>query len=308
MIYTLTLNPALDRTLTVPSFAAGKVNRVQSVRLDPGGKGINVSKTLLNLGCASVAMGILGGSAGEFILKALTDIGIESDFVSSRLPTRTNIKLCDPVSGTTTDINEAGSIDQQDAAQLKQKLMSRLSARDICVISGKLDGLNVDIGEWIKDINAAGARVCLDTQGAALKQGVRSGAYMIKPNSEEMAEMAGRRVDTPAEAARCAKEVLASSEVSAIIVSMGSDGAVYADRGCVMYGESPHIKVESSVGAGDSMLAGFVFGQNAGFSPEESFRLSIACGAAAATTQGSLSPKKEEIYSLLNQVSVRRTL
>lgn len=308
MIYTLTLNPALDKTLTVPSFAPGKVNRVLDTRQDPGGKGINVSKALKELGSKNVAMGILGGSAGEYILNALADMGIESDFVFSKRPTRTNIKLFDPVTRLTTDVNEAGGIDPEDALSLKRKLLKALKAGDVCVISGRLDGLKVDAGEWIKDINALGAKVFLDTQGASLRAGVNSAAYMIKPNAEEMAELTGLPADTFDKAAARAKEVLAASAVQAVLVSMGKAGAVYADRECVLYGESPEIQAASSVGAGDSMLAGFVHGLCEGLSAPERFKLSIACGAAAAQTQGSQSPKKDEVYSLLSQVKVRRIL
>jgi 1-phosphofructokinase len=308
MIYTLTLNPALDKTLTVPSFAPGKVNRVLETRKDPGGKGINVSKALKELGSENVAMGILGGSAGEYILGALAQMGIESDFVVSKRPTRTNIKLFDPVTRLTTDINEAGGIDPEDALVLKRRLLKVLKAGDLCVISGRLDGLGVDEGEWIRDINALGAKVFLDTQGAALKSGVESSAYMIKPNAEEMAEMTGLPVNTFDEAAARAKEVLAASSVRAVLVSMGEAGAVYADRECVLYGESPEIRAASSVGAGDSMLAGFVHGVCEGLSPEERFKLSIACGAAAAQTQGSACPEKQQIYSLLGQVKLGRIL
>ena len=306
MIYTLTLNPALDKTLTVPSFSAGKVNRVLSARLDPGGKGINVSKTLKELGADSVAMGILGGSAGEYILKALSDMGIKGDFVRSQRPTRTNIKLFDPVTRVTTDINEAGGIDPEDFALLKSRLKSVLKAGDICVISGRLDGLNVDAGAWISEISLSGAEVFLDTQGKALKAGVYSGAYMIKPNAEEMAELTGCAVDTFDDAAARAKEILDISPVQAVLVSMGREGAVYADGENMLYAESPHIQAASSVGAGDSMLAGFVCGRSGGMSADECFRLSVACGAAAAGTQGSASPDKETVYSLLSQVKIRR--
>lgn len=308
MIYTLTLNPALDKTLTVPSFASGKVNRVLETRQDPGGKGINVSKALKELGSENVAMGILGGSAGEYILDALAGMGIRSDFVISKRPTRTNIKLFDPVTRQTTDINEAGGIDPEDALLLKRRLLNVLKAGDVCVISGRLDGLGVDAGEWIREINARGANVFLDTQGAALKAGVKSSAYMIKPNTEEMAELTGLPADTFDGAAARAKEVLDASSVQAVLVSMGKAGAVYADRECVLYGESPEIQAASSVGAGDSMLAGFVHGLCEGLSSTECFKLSIACGAAAAQTQGSASPEKQNIYSLLGQVKLRRIL
>ena len=303
MIYTVTLNPAVDKTLFIDGFSAGKVNRVQESRRDPGGKGINVSKTIRAMGGKSVALAIVGGAGGRFIAESLDAMGIEHLFIESARETRTNIKINDLQSGTTTDINERGHVDKADADALMEALTGHLQAGDIAVLAGKMDAEVFDIAQWIERINALGARVFLDTEGEALKIGTGSGAYLIKPNDTEfsaLTDRAGNDINALAEAALKVKGVRHLAQ------SLGERGAVFASGDKAYYAPALKVTPVSTVGAGDSMMAALCYGFARGLEPEETYRLSVACASAAVTRPGSQSPTMDEIERLLPLVDIRR--
>ena len=174
MIYTVTLNPALDKTVEIPSLTVDAVNRITTMRTDPGGKGINVSKVIAKLGGKSIATGILGGGTGRAILSALKDLELTTSFHFVEGETRTNMKIIDPVQHTNTDINEPGvTVSEEILHELLEELLEKLTAKDIVVISGSMPkGSPQDTYyTWTKACREKGAKVILDADGDLLKAG-----------------------------------------------------------------------------------------------------------------------------------------
>ena len=168
MIYTVTLNPALDKTVEIPSLTVDAVNRITTMRTDPGGKGINVSKVIAKLGGKSIATGILGGGTGRAILSALKDLELTTSFHFVEGETRTNMKIIDPVQHTNTDINEPGvTVSEEILHELLEELLEKLTAKDIVVISGSMPkGSPQDTYyTWTKACREKGAKVILDADG-----------------------------------------------------------------------------------------------------------------------------------------------
>ena len=304
MIFTVTLSPALDKSMIIESFAPGKVNRVVSARTDPGGKGINVSKVLRVLGCESVAMGVLGGRTGEEIEARLSQMGIEADFVKSASETRTNIKISDPVTGLTTDINAPSTLSKEEADAVLHKLLSRVKKGDCVVIAGKMSTEAADAGLWVKKLSEKGAYVFLDTEGEALVSGAAAGPFLIKPNETELSMLCGREFETDSELISAARRLTDSCAV--VAVSMGEKGAYFFTKEESLFISAPKVDCVCTVGAGDTMTACLAYGKETGMNFMESCMLSVAASAAAVTCPGTSSPTKEQIYALLPNIKTGR--
>ena len=308
MIYTVTLNPALDKTVQIPSFRLGEVNRVSSMRTDPGGKGINVSKVLRELGEPSVAAAILGGAAGRKIESALHALGIEGMYLFTAHETRTNLKIVDPALHTNTDVNEPGApADEAVLSKLLTQLTDRLRPGDLVVLSGKAPAGAPDTlyRDWILACRAAGAAVDLDAEGELLRQGVTAGPALIKPNQAELSGVMGRSLTTEDETIRAAQELLTQG-VGCVAVTMGADGALLCWTDCVLRCESPRVPVGSTVGAGDSVVAALAYAQQRQLSREATARLAMATGAANVMCSGTQAARLGDIEQLLPQVRVTR--
>ncbi|MCI5945189.1 MAG: 1-phosphofructokinase [Eubacterium sp.] len=308
MIYTVTLNPALDKTVEIPSLTIDSVNRITTLRTDPGGKGINVSKVIDKLGRKSIATGILGGDTGHNILSSLEKMELESDFLFVEGETRTNLKIIDPVSKTNTDINEPGvTVSEEILNQLKDKLLKKLNADDIVILSGSLpkgapqNTYNV----WVKDCKEAGAKVFLDADGPLLAEGIKAGPYLIKPNNHELSGLMGQELTTPQELTEAARGLMKYG-IEKVIVSMGGDGALYVTKDYVYYAEGLKVPVGSTVGAGDSVVAALAVAEEAGMTPEETVALSTATGAANVMCSGTQAAEYSVIETLIPKVSFQK--
>ena len=308
MIYTVTLNPALDKTVEIPSLTIDSVNRITTLRTDPGGKGINVSKVIDKLGRKSIATGILGGDTGHNILSSLEKMELESDFLFVEGETRTNLKIIDPVSKTNTDINEPGvTVSEEILNQLKDKLLKKLNADNIVILSGSLpkgapqNTYNV----WVKDCKEAGAKVFLDADGPLLAEGIKAGPYLIKPNNHELSGLMGQELTTPQELTEAARGLMKYG-IEKVIVSMGGDGALYVTKDYVYYAEGMKVPVGSTVGAGDSVVAALAVAEEAGMTPEETVALSTATGAANVMCSGTQAAEYSVIETLIPKVSFQK--
>ncbi|WP_287492358.1 1-phosphofructokinase [Sellimonas sp.] len=308
MIYTVTLNPALDKTVEIPSLTVDAVNRITSMRTDPGGKGINVSKVIQKLGGASVAAGILGGDTGRAILSALTEMGLTTLFHFVEGETRTNMKIIDPDNHTNTDINEPGvTVSEEILEKLLEELLAKVTKEDIVVISGSMPkGSPKDTYyTWTKAFREKGAKVILDADGDLLKAGLKASPYLIKPNNHELGALTGRALETPEEIAETAAELMKEYGIGKVVVSMGGDGAVYVTKDKTIYAEGLKVPVGSTVGAGDSVAAALAVSEEEGKTLEETVRLSTAVGAANVMCSGTQAAEYEVVETLLPKVVFR---
>lgn len=308
MIYTVTLNPALDKTVEIPSLTIDAVNRITTMRTDPGGKGINVSKVISKLGGKSIASGILGGDTGRAILSALKEMELETCFHFVNGETRTNMKVIDPVSRTNTDINEPGvTVSEEILSGLLKELLEIVREDDIVVISGSMPkgSPKETYFTWTKAFNAKGAKVLLDADGELLKAGLKASPYLIKPNNHELSAFVGRTLETPQELAVTAREIMKEYGIAKVVVSMGGDGALYVTKDESIYAEGLKVPVGSTVGAGDSVVAALAVAEESGMSLEETVRLSTATGAANVMCSGTQAAEFEVIKDLIPKVVFR---
>ena len=308
MIYTVTFNPALDKTVTIDNFKLNEVNRVLSIKKDAGGKGINVSKMLDKLGGKSCAAGFLGLETGKYIEKELTQAGIQTCFVHTHEETRVNLKVVDPLNSTFTDINEPGGIvSQADIKSLKSKLLSMVKSDDIVVFSGKTANGMEDsvVKEWSLQCKHKGAKVFVDAEGKTLKLAVEAQPYMIKPNLEELKSICGKKLDNQ-EAVILECDKLIKSGISIVALSLGENGALFFYEDDRFYAKALKVEVKSTVGAGDSMMAAFAYGVQHNLGLEEKAKLSMAASAAKVTCEGTEMPDKEQVYRLLDKVCLER--
>ncbi|MCI8516347.1 MAG: 1-phosphofructokinase [Hungatella sp.] len=309
MIYTVTLNPAMDKTVEIPSFTIDRVNRITAIRTDPGGKGINVSKVIQKLGGTSIAAGILGGSTGEAILSALKAMGLESSFLFGDGETRTNLKVVDPAGHTNTDINEPGlTVSDRLMEKLLDELLAKLSSGDIVVLSGSLPkGAPADTYfTWTNACQKAGAKVILDADGDLLAAGLKASPYLIKPNNHELSRMLGETLETPEDLKKAAENLMEQYGIPMVVVSMGGDGALYVTRGKTVCAEGLKVPVGSTVGAGDSLVAALAFALESGMALEETVRLSTATGAANVMCSGTQAAEYSVIRELIPKVRFRQ--
>ena len=306
MIITVTCNPALDRSLTVPQFTADAVNRATGSRLDPGGKGVNVSKVLSALGAESIATGFLGGSAGDAIAAALDALGIRHDFLRVAGETRTNLKIYDPARKTYTDINEPGDpVSAEDIAKLEEKLLSLAKPGDIVLFAGSAPkGLAEDAtANWATLLKARGVLVAADQDGAQLKAMLAAKPFLIKPNDVELKELL-HLPDTELPTLVQAARGLVRDGIAHVAISLGARGALFADEQGVLYAEGMRVDAVSTVGAGDALTAALLSAIQSNFSREESAKRAVATATAKVTCPGSSAPSMEKIRQYLDLVIV----
>lgn len=301
MIYTVTLNPAVDVSLHVKDgLMPGSINRSYGVRTDPGGKGINVSKTLNAMGKKSVICTAVCGDDGDNLLNMLGSLG--NEVISVRFPsgnTRTNIKITGE-NGVTTDINAEGPLYDRDTVdELKSLICGRLMPGDIVVISGRPPlGSPADIySDLIKCFSGKeNVRVILDASGRYLMEGIAAGPYAIKPTCDELC------IDNDADSAKEEAEDIVGRGVPCCLISMGSIGAVFAcGNQEAVYSRALDVKVNCTTGCGDAMTAGLAFGADDNMSSGETFRLCMALAAAEAETEGTNPPSKERVMELFEK-------
>ena len=309
MIYTVTFNPALDKTVEIPSLTVDAVNRITSMRTDPGGKGINVSKVISKLGGNSIAAGILGGDTGRAILSALESMGLTTCFHFVEGETRTNMKIIDPEAHTNTDINEPGvTVSEEILGELLTELLGKVTEKDIVVISGSMPkGSPQDTYyTWTKAFREKGAKVILDADGELLKAGLKASPYLIKPNNHELSALTGKTLETPRELEETARSLMKEYGIEKTVVSMGGAGALYVTADETIYAEGLKVPVGSTVGAGDSVVAALAVAEESGMSLEETVCLSTATGAANVMCSGTQAAEYEVIEKLIPKVVYHR--
>ncbi|GAA4575120.1 1-phosphofructokinase [Planotetraspora kaengkrachanensis] len=293
MILTLTLNPSLDRTIEVGSLTRGAVIRAAAAHLDPGGKGVNVSRALLANQVRSCAVIPFGGDEGRQLVGLLSAEGIDMIPVSVGGSTRSNVTLAEP-DGTVTKLNEPGTaLTPSELDTLASAVLGAAESADWVVASGSLPpGVPVDVYAGLcRRFAAAGIQTAIDTSGPALVAAVAAGPTLVKPNREELAEATGTPITRLGDVIDAA-EKLRGMGARSVLTSLGADGALLMEDDRFWYGRCPVEEPRSSVGAGDAMLAGFLA---AGASGEAALAEGLAWASAAVGLPGSRMPAPADI-------------
>lgn len=288
MILTVTPNPSLDRTYEVPSLDRGEVIRATGERMDPGGKGVNVSRAVAAAGQRTVAVLPLGGAPGALVADLLDAQGIEVARVPVAGATRSNIALAE-ADGVLTKINAPGpELSAAERELLLETVRAQSADASWIACCGSLPrGLAPSwYAALVARVHAAGTRIALDTSGPALLAALRERPDVVKPNAEELAEAVGRPLATVGDAVKAAEE-LREMGAGAVLASLGADGQVLVSASGVWFGSARVDVVRSNVGAGDSSLAGFLI---AGGDGPEALASAVAHGAAAVQLPGSVMP------------------
>ncbi|MER5224698.1 MULTISPECIES: 1-phosphofructokinase [Streptomyces] len=310
MILTVTPNPSLDRTYEIPSLDRGEVIRATGERMDPGGKGVNVSRAVTAAGRRTVAVLPLGGAPGSLVATLLDAQGIEVAPVPVAGATRSNIALAE-ADGVLTKINAPGPELTSTEEELLLETV-RTQSRDASWIAccGSLPrGLAPSwYAALVARAHAAGTRIALDTSGPALLAALRERPDVVKPNAEELAEAVGRPLATIGDAVKAAED-LREQGAGAVLASLGADGQLLVEASGVWFGSARVDVVRSNVGAGDSSLAGFLI---AGGSGPDALASAVAHGAAAVQLPGSVMPGPADLdpsaVTVTSEVPVDRVL
>jgi 1-phosphofructokinase len=301
MIYTLTLNPSLDYIVEVEQVTLGQLNRTKNETKFPGGKGINVSQVLKRLDVDSKALGFLGGFTGDYIEEFLISKDIQTDFVRVNEDTRINVKV---KSETETEINAKGpNITAENFETLKEKIRA-LTSEDVLILAGSIPSTMPasTYEELVRICNENGTKFVVDAEGELLKKVLPLHPFLIKPNHHELGDLFDTVISSCEEVIPYGKELIELGAQN-VIVSLAEKGAVLINKDIAIIATVPKGEVKSSVGAGDSMVAGFIATYEKTKSIEEAFRFSVAAGSATAFSIGLCT--REKMESLLPKVTLK---
>lgn len=306
MIVTVTMNPAIDKTLDIDRFEHGGLNRIKHVELDAGGKGINVSKTIHELGGESIVTGFIAGNTGKIIQNVMDEWQMKSDFVEVEGETRTNTKVYEQ-NGLLTELNEPGpEIQKEDLQKLLSKLDGYAKEGTLFVLAGSVPkGIDNDIYQQIIEmVHKKGAKVLLDADGELFRTALSAKPDIIKPNRVELEQYEGMDyVASEAEVTRIAEKL--TETIDQVVVSMGKSGAIFLTNGTKVKCPGLNVKAHSTVGAGDAMVAGLSYAWDQDLSPEEMVKLCMAVSAGAVTTIGTKPPSRQVVDDLMKQVEIQ---
>ncbi|KSU85279.1 MULTISPECIES: 1-phosphofructokinase [Fictibacillus] len=295
MIYTVTLNPSIDYFVKTDGLKEGEINLVNEQSIVAGGKGINVSKVLKNLGVDSVATGFVGGFTGDFVESSLQKADIGTRFIRVEENTRINIKLN---TGKETEINGISpSIPVSALEQLEDNLLANLESTDFVVLAGSLPSSlrNEFYGQLISSIRQKGAQAILDSKGKPLQEALAHHPFLIKPNHHELGDLVGASIKDPREAAAYGRR-LVNEGAQHVLVSMAGDGAVFVSKELAAFANVPSGTLENSVGAGDSVVAGFLAHFTKNGNVLEAFKYGVTAGSASAFSKGFCTAKDIDRY------------
>ena len=305
-VVTVTINPAIDQTISIPNFTAGTVNRVQASQMDAGGKGINVASFLSDFGQPATVTGFLGVANDEIFRRLFVQKGIEDRCVRIAGATRIGVKISDMAQHRTTDINFPGQAPEMaDIARLFDILKELARDHEWFVLSGSIPaGVSAGIyGEMVKAL--AGKKVVLDTSGEGFRQAVAAGPWLIKPNADELGEFVGEKLATGDAIVQVARSLMQRHNIASVVVSMGKEGAIYVEGNETIWAVPPAVEVKSTVGAGDAMVAGTVAGKIRGLRLAECARLATAFSMTAISHIGSGLPSIAAVEAARERVTIR---
>ena len=317
MILTVTLNPCIDHAMFLERLLLHDTNRVSDVARNAGGKGVNVSRVVHGLRGETLATGFLGGGAGAYVRSVLNREGVPNDFVETAGITRVNFCIDDRSGLPPTTLNEPGpEIQLCELDSLTVKVERLALEADWVVLGGSVPpNLPYDtVPELIRICRDAGAKVVLDADGEILRLGIQAGPDMVKPNTPESERLLGREIVTDEDAYQAARDIEARIRLYRrpeapspyVVMSRGKRGAILCHEGSILKGSSPEVEVRSTVGSGDSLVAGLLWSLECGRSIDESLAWGLAAGAATAARPGSELGNFETISPLLSHAIVSK--
>jgi len=308
MITTVTLNPSLDKTVTVEGLVVDEANRWKSLRRDPGGKGINVSRVVHELGGETIAYGFSGGIEGEMLEALLRKRGVAFDFTPIQGEIRSNFIITNLRTHRQTRIDAPGpQISRQELQQLIGKIAHIEPKPEFIVFAGSVPpGVPDDIyRRLIEEAKMRGIKTVLDSDDQWLIEGIKARPDVVKPNVHEAEALLGVKLRDETAIVEAVK-TLAGQGIETVVISRGSAGVIGAGEGKVLKVVAPVVEVSSTVGAGDSAIAGLVMKLSKGAGIEEACRLAVAAGTATASTPGTALCRREDVEELLPHVEIER--
>jgi 1-phosphofructokinase family hexose kinase len=311
MIITVTLNPALDKTLDVPSFTPGRRHRTVDQTTMPGGKGVNVARAIKRLGQPVIATGLAGGATGTRIVEALNDESILNAFVRIREESRTNTAVIDPTTGLHTEINERGpSVSSHELDLFREKLTYLARGASICVFAGSLPrGVEADAyATLIRAVRKLGVTTIVDSDGEPMRLAVKAEPNVVSPNELEAEELVGHEFNGSEDRAQAVMEIARQGAGEVIMTVADGCYAYVLEEGhpAVYRAQIEPLEAHSPIGSGDAFLAGYVAARYSGLPPADCLRRGVACGAESTQHIGAGIIDPAKVERLLDGVAVRR--
>lgn len=308
MITTVSLNPAVDKTILLTDFEHGGVNRITGSREDIGGKGINVAKILNRLHVPTRVCGFIGNQNKKFVLELLSHEHLDYRFTEVDGLTRTNTKIVELDRGITTDLNESGFyIEDEIIKKFKEELLDEAKNSDYIVFSGSIPrGLSIATYQELITTVRDDVKTVLDADGPLLVEGMKASPYMIKPNIHELEAAFDVTLGADAEIISFCQSLAHTYGIRLILVSMGEKGSLLITETDCYQAEPIKVDVKSTVGAGDSMIAGMLFGIHHDLPLEEALAYAAASGTLAVTKEGTQSFFLEEVKEMLSKVRIKK--
>jgi len=306
MITTITLNPALDRTIHIQTIQYGEVNRVGEIREDLGGKGINVGRILSGFTLPIMNMTILGQSNQHEILEYFKKDQMAVNFIEVPGHTRTNIKIVEKALSRTTDLNESGpSVNGENYQKFLEKLDTIAPKSEYLIMSGSLpEGLSKDTYKDIADRYGKQVKIIIDADDDVLREGLKGEPYLIKPNIHELENALNRKLESDEKIIEAAREIIKTYNTTYVLVSMGSKGSLLVSSEVAYRGGTIDVNIISTVGAGDAMLAGFIYGLTRKKSLDDCLAIATACSALTISVEGYPRLDLDDVYEKARQVMI----
>lgn len=305
-VVTITLNPALDLTGSLDVLNVGSVSLVKQGSLHAAGKGVNVAKVLSDLGAKVTVTGFLGRDNQELFCQLFDQMAAIDEFVRVDGATRINVKLVEQ-SGEVSDINFPGVEVTPLAIEQFERTLERLAAdHDYFVLAGSLpQGISPALcASWIEKLHSMGKKVLFDSSRDALKVGLDAKPWLIKPNDEELSQFVGRELHTP-EQCQAAAAQLAEKGIENIVVSMGANGVMWLNQHQWLHAKPPRMQVVSTVGAGDTLVAGLCWGHMQQMEKTELLTFATALSALAVTQVGVGMSNRKQLETLQQQIQLQ---
>ncbi|SMY32785.1 1-phosphofructokinase [Photobacterium andalusiense] len=302
-VVTVTLNPALDLTGSLQSLSLGSVSVVEQGSLHPAGKGVNVAKVLAELGADVTVTGLLGADNQESFCQLFKAMGATDKFVRVAGANRINVKLVEK-NGQVSDINFPGvAVTAANILAFEKTLFELAATHDVFVIAGSLpQGVSADMcANWLEKLHQLGKKVLFDSSKSALATGLDAHPWLVKPNDEELAEWAGQALDTPQQCMAVA-ETIAAKGITNVVVSLGAKGVMWLNDQGWLHAQPPKMDVVSTVGAGDTLVAGLCWGEINQWSKTQSLQFATALSAVAVTQVGVGVDDIEQVNTIAQHV------